>query len=564
MSRLRSLSGLLVVAWFFAAILMAAPQAELGFDPAYHASVAKSFALGQGWATHYEHTVPFNPDVTTGPTLLLPAALLIRVFGPALWVPAVSAALTHLTLFALILWRLRRFCPDRALALAATLCILFVLYAQTWWVSLTADFAVLLLLVLTSLLVVEAPDDPPSRTRPIAAGLSLGAALLAKSLAWFGVAGLLAYALIRVAQGAFDRSARQRAALLGTGLLVVLTPWALYQHLGLQGLDPDLRAERAEYARRFFLEQGSGLAELAHSPAPLAQVAHNLPRNAAVLAQDWRQRYGMPGVIGLGLLTLPAVFVPLLRRRQASNTARLLGLLGLIGSGQALWFLLLSQSWSAKYALAPTALGLIAASLWLAQRRRLLGLLPAALLALALQPAAARASLVSLLSFDTRPNAYMRDLAAVREYLLQHPPSVPLAGCGWVFTPWETEYALPGVGHFRDCRRLIRAALVPEAPPPEGSETAAVRYRWAQPVSFVLVVNHFFWRVSAYRDQDEPIQAACARHPLLERDYFSVLLCTPDALQAALPLDRPAVWLPTHDDGRAFVHKPAPLPAPAS
>ncbi len=575
---------LLIVAWFFAATLFAAFRTELGFDPAYHANVAKSFALGQGWATHYEHRFAFNPDVTTGPTLLLPAAAMIAVFGNALWVPAVTAAGVHLAIFLIILRRLRRFDLNGTAPVAAALCVALTLYAHTWWLSLTADFVVALLMILACVLLAD-PEPRTRRWRSFAAGICMGLALLAKALAWFGLAGLAVYGLLAFVRGARSRTDGLCTALLVLGLLSVVLPWKLYETVSLRAMPAEQRQERSEYAREFLRTQGSGIAEWNAAPSRIALLEDNLRRNAGVLARDAEQRYGLPGWAGVGALAGLMLFTLWLLRRPPDPLRRLLLMLGLFGCVQSVWLLLLSQSWSAKYALAPTLLAIVCLCLASARSRRLRYLFPLAALVLALQPAAAARYQASLLRFDTTQNAYMRDLARTRDYLLQSPTNLPLAGCGWVFTPWETEYALPGVGHFRDCRRLIREALAfddayyldthPEALESiargtyrdaqdhhlrsEAAEGTPFRYRWIAQPSFVLVVNHVFWQISSYRESDRLVLEACLRHPLHRTEYFTVALCTADALREALPLDRPSTFLPSRDDGW-FVHKPAPLP----
>ncbi|WP_162851349.1 hypothetical protein [Panacagrimonas perspica] len=577
---------LLVCAWFFAATLCAAFRTELGFDPAYHANVAKSFVLGQGWATHYERSFPFNPDVTTGPTLLLPAAAMIAVFGNALWVPAVTAACVHLAIFLLILLRLRGFGLKGTAA--AALCVAFTLYAHTWWLSLTADFVVVLLLVLACVLLAE-PDpeaSPRSRLRrSFVAGVCVGLALLAKALAWFGVVGLALYGLVAFVRGARSGSDGLRAGVLVLGLMAAVLPWKLYEAASLRTLPAEQRAERADYASEFLRTQGSGIAEWETAPSRIALLGSNLKRNASVLARDFEQRYGLPGWTGIVAMAGLLLFTLLLMRQRPDPLRRLLLMLGLIGSVQAAWFLLLSQSWSAKYALAPTLLAIVVLCLASAQRGRLRYLLALGAVVVMLQPSAAARYQASLLRFETTQSAYTRDLASTRDYLQRTPMNVPLAGCGWVFAPWETEYALPGVGHFRDCRRLIREALAfddayyldqhPAAREQiergqyrdaldhhlrtDAQGTTPFRFRWIAEPSFVLVVNHVFWRISAYRESDRAVLEACLQHPLHQTDYFTVALCSADALRDALPLDRPSAFLPVQDDG-GFVRKPAPLP----
>jgi len=585
-SRLVTGLCLLICFWFFAATLCAAFRTELGFDPAYHANVAKSFSLGQGWATHYERSFPFNPDVTTGPTLLLPAAAMIAVFGNALWVPAVTAACVHLAIFLLILLRLRRFGLNQTFG--AVLCVALTLYAHTWWLSLTADFVVALLLILACVLLVEPDPNAGSESRLrrcFAAGVCVGLALLAKALAWFGVIGLALYGLVAFVRGARSRREALGAAVVVLGLIAAVLPWKLYEAASLRTMPAEQRAERAEYASEFLRTQGSGIAEWETASSRIDLLADNLKRNADVLARDFEQRYGLPGWTGIVAMTGLLLFTFFLMRQPPDPLRRLLLMLGLIGSAQAAWFLLLSQSWSAKYALAPTLLAIVVLCLASARTGRLRYLIAPAALVLVLQPSNVARYQASLLRFDTQQSAYTRDLASTRDYLQRTPLNVPLAGCGWVFAPWETEYALPGVGHFRDCRRLIREALAfddayyldhhPAAREQiakgqyrdaldhqlrnDAQGTTPFRYRWIAEPSFVLVVNHVFWRISAYRESDRAVLEACLRHPLHQTDYFTVALCSADALRDALPLDRPSAFLPSRDESW-FVHKPAPLP----
>jgi hypothetical protein len=70
------------------------------------AVVAKNFAFGNGYAmsAHYSGNpglYPFDPGITTGPTLLIPAAVLIKLFGNLAWVPGLA---TIGTIVLLSLW----------------------------------------------------------------------------------------------------------------------------------------------------------------------------------------------------------------------------------------------------------------------------------------------------------------------------------------------------------------------------------------------------------------------------------------------------------------------------
>lgn len=542
--------GILLCLWFGSATLFSATQIELGFDPAYHATVAKNFATEQGWASSYERRFPVNPDVTTGPSMLLPTAGLIRIFGPERWLPGVSAALLQLTVLTLIFWQLAGLYQRRPVywALLACLCGVFTLHAHTWWVTLTADFLVFLLWWLAAILLVRPPDGG-GLGHGVLVGLVVAAALLAKALAWFGIAVLLLYGL---RQGWLLRQPRawlrqSAGILLGAGLL--LLPWQLFVHAQIAELTPAQQQERATYAAAFFSEQGSGLSEWAGSADRIGLLAENLARNGGLLREHMQVRYGIGPVVlgGLLLAMLAQTLWWLVRARDPLQ--RMLLLLGLMGSVQLGWFLLLSVSWNAKYALAPLCIAMIMPLLSLARHLNPAPLLPMLCLLPLLFPAPSQAYLQRLLSYDASPNAYTRDQLSTLNYLRGLDASLPLAGCGWVFAPWDMEYLWPGSGHFRDCRRLIA----------DGLEIASDgTARWRDEVAFVLVLNHVFWEFSDYRQWYQPVWRACSQELLHRTEYFSVAACRPQALQRHIPLQAGSIFRPEANRS-TFIHKPLPL-----
>lgn len=63
------------------------------YDDAYNVSIAKNIAYGFGYVSSYENFVYFNSEITTGPTLILPAAIFIKIFGNEIWIPQLIPAL---------------------------------------------------------------------------------------------------------------------------------------------------------------------------------------------------------------------------------------------------------------------------------------------------------------------------------------------------------------------------------------------------------------------------------------------------------------------------------------
>ena len=83
-------------------------------DDAYLAQVAKNLAFGAGYSTSTSTSIPngispFDPAINSGPVVILPAALLIRLLGNLTWVPGLTTILTvYLLGLSLFLVHLRR------------------------------------------------------------------------------------------------------------------------------------------------------------------------------------------------------------------------------------------------------------------------------------------------------------------------------------------------------------------------------------------------------------------------------------------------------------------------
>lgn len=577
--------ALLFCVWFFAATFYSAFHIELGFDPAYHAVVAKNFVQGYGWATSYDSRFLFNPDVTTGPAMLLPAAAMISMFGNAVWVPGVTAAVLQLLLYAAILWRLRLYF-DQARPFYLTLIalnLIFVICAHTWWLTLTADFLVCLSLMLASLFLASPNTDHPNRNVLIA-GLLLGYALLAKVMAYFGLVAFVVFEMLRWWRSRDRALTLKRAAALVIGVMAVVVPWKIYEQMGLRELNAAETAERANYKQEFFLTQGTGIQEILQADSIPGLILENVVRNGDVLLTHLLSRYHLPAQAAILLILVLFAYTLIRMRKAETELQKLLLLFGLIASSQLFWFLFISHSWIAKYALTPITMAVVMLCLVLAQAGRLLpGIVLISVLALFL-PAQSKSYVATLLTFGAGPSAYTRDLLSTRDYLVSHKSTVPLAGCGWVFAPWEMEYALPEPGNFRDCRRLIADSLKfdeedyllrnPDVQQEitQGRYASAhqhhlqtnqdgrrpFRYTWVKPVEFVLVVSHIFWEHSVYRDQYQAVFDACMAAPLHRTEYFTAAYCSPDALRQHIPLDRPSEFLPTAENYH-YIHKPAPV-----
>lgn len=62
------------------------------YDDAYNISVSKNIAKGLGYVTTYHQIIPHNPEVTTGPTMILWGAMFVKIFGNHNYTPGLATA----------------------------------------------------------------------------------------------------------------------------------------------------------------------------------------------------------------------------------------------------------------------------------------------------------------------------------------------------------------------------------------------------------------------------------------------------------------------------------------
>ncbi len=183
-------------------------------DDAGFASVAKNLATGGGYATNIQVTAleyrarPFDPNITTGPTVILPAAGLIALFGNRPWVPGATVILLWSMPLLACGYLARRRLATVPTTVAAAVCIglVYATFSQHFeqWYALLGELPAAGLLVLA---IAIWATGRRSTSSAAAVGCLLGLACLAKLLAalWVG-----AFVLVAVAFEWRDRSGAAR------------------------------------------------------------------------------------------------------------------------------------------------------------------------------------------------------------------------------------------------------------------------------------------------------------------------------------------------------------------
>ena len=174
-------------------------------DDAAHAVIARNLAVGLGYSDTLGHNVstfrftPFDPVIGTGPTVIVPAAVSIWLFGNEASIPGLTAVVVWALLMALLFCTLRRHVPapgrlEAAAAAFLVLCALLSPFSAGQWFALLGEVPATLL-VLLSFACIAAPGPP--RSSDAIGGLCLGLALAGKLLMGIYALPLLAVLLWR-------------------------------------------------------------------------------------------------------------------------------------------------------------------------------------------------------------------------------------------------------------------------------------------------------------------------------------------------------------------------------
>ncbi len=172
-------------------------------DDAFHAVVAKNLADGSGYASTLQANqaeyslILFDPLLGTGPSIILPAALVIKLVGNTYWAPGVTIVSLWALLLLIIGIYLNRFFENTAhLTLAIItfffLSYIFMAYHFEHWYALLGEIPAALLIVLAMLVYF----DSESKGNLLLTGILFSLAFHAKLIAFLPFASFLLYIIL--------------------------------------------------------------------------------------------------------------------------------------------------------------------------------------------------------------------------------------------------------------------------------------------------------------------------------------------------------------------------------
>jgi hypothetical protein len=343
-------------------------------DDAYFASVAKNLAFGLGYGTTAtgDGFVLFDPEITTGPAVILPAAGAIALFGNRPWVPGAVAVALWCTLAALVFRAARKAATDvspgglrdAALFFLLGIPLLFPFHFETWSNLLGEAPAALFLLLGFALLAAE---ELSIRTVCLAS-LACSLAALSKIVTLPGYAALVVGLVVRLAI-VERRGVRATAThLLASGLAFV-GPLLLFEAAKVASFG-DLRLYGEQVARKFSFVGRQGLASIAR-PGFLSRMATHDGNVAG--------RFGVSVI--QSLIVAACALVVILRSGRQSLVRMAVPIVLTVGM-TAGWFLFLSNGWPRYYLIAMILAGGLVAVAVASMESRIR--LPAALAVLAI------------------------------------------------------------------------------------------------------------------------------------------------------------------------------------
>ncbi len=173
-------------------------------DDMSFANVSKSVAAGEGYqSVFFDKSYPFNVSVTTGPILIMPASLLIKLFGNQYWVPGLASAIMTLLGFILIFTALKPIlkyeiwggcCTGLVLLLLSTFTETEKQYYYIWYLMMGEALAILLVVAAicfgcSGLPVASGVSASQDTRSAFLSGLCFSFAFLTKVITIFGAIG---------------------------------------------------------------------------------------------------------------------------------------------------------------------------------------------------------------------------------------------------------------------------------------------------------------------------------------------------------------------------------------
>ena len=509
--------------WFFASSLSIAYHKAPTHDDAMFTTIPKNFLNGYGWATSYGEKIPFNPDISTGPTLLLPAMVMIATFGNQTWVPAMTGTIMNIFLTILVVWQLWRLTKNRTAACLALL-LSISLFGVNDFKTFTAYYTCNLLFLFALLIALNRQYSFALRLFIYGALAAIG--LYAKPLILLSF--LIATPCIIFYEHGINIKKYSKAILfVFIGFIIIFTPWNIYKESVLSKYSKSYQIAHSEYDKQFFENHGSGIGQLKKSINKFKYLKLNSRKNYRILSRFLQKEYNYPiyillAVIGTAFFMMAKTPIRGNLQVRASGPTTyppdifFTATLALVISGNLLWYVIFSFAMTPGHAFFLTFFSFFLLFTLIAtfSRSNIAGAILCLLLLLFFQVRIP--PLIEAYRFKVADIIHNEEIGNTLHYLKTHNHRYPLASCGYHAVPYRLEYLLPQSQNFVDCYNVLEDNLA--------LDESGANYYWRDSPNFTFVFEtlSFF---SVLRSQSyilEPIADACQQHILFKEGIFII------------------------------------------
>ncbi len=512
-------AGLFILLCFFVfclSKLLAVDGRAMDYDSGYFGAVAKNVMNGYGYATSHSERILFNPEITTGPAVVYPLALLMAVLGNQEFLPQYYIAVTNLLLVGLFsALFIRAYGANvKTAVFLLSLYLLGTLYEPLWWTICIGDMQVIIIM-LNAALIIGTPILLQNRYQAALLGALLAFGILVKFSLLMALPALMLALLIQV----WARTIRPSLLpVVLLAFLVLFLPFYIYKHIELQNLPPEVNAAMQNNALTAGANrQAAGVGIFLMADDKLNHVKKSFNRSRVVLVNLF-SGYGLPkGALYFILLCpLAASFFYLAGAIRKSVSFPVI--LAWLAASFIVWKFGLSLAFQAKYTLPVVWFSALFVFYILIFRLRMVWL-PVAILCLLplLMSSDMRSTIMGEYFHNQDSLEYRKDTENLVSFIAQYSTRPPLAYCGWGAIPRSVFYRLPGSETTPDCYGILAKQIIYR-----DEEDA----NWVEPVSFWLVRDKKLMPVYPNDIRRfEQIKTFCDPLPLFDSRYYDLYNC---------------------------------------
>lgn len=423
----------------------------LQFDDAFNGAVAKNLVYGPGYATTYDSPVFFNPGLTTGPTVTIPASVLIVIFGNKHWVPSLSIVIEiNILLSVLFLWRSWAPIKIRALAITGLIFFLMLLNIKSSLFVLIGEVPSILFTIISFILISQ---HSKNKRYLFWAGVFSGLAALTKLTSLLVLPTLLFFLFLHYKKGNFREILKSSLkAILGFAFIWIPYLLSLYVTYFLT----ETNIIKGETILKFLSQPGSGFEWVITDK-------NNILRNIIFAVKSFLSLFGNAlAAIVLALIFISIAvlvwkkFIATFKSNRQDFYLNLSFCLTILGSMHLAWWIFISGQGWLRHIYPGLMFFFFALVIYfithLTKIARIYFVFLITIFIFSSNVISRSAYLNFSNAFSDRQVALEAAIDKVIE-LKKENPNIILAGCSWWSNP-DLEYLLPTYLNFRDCNNL--------------------------------------------------------------------------------------------------------------